>query len=89
MIQESLVESTIGDLHGYEPILLIELDTEKQIAIIKGKNGITPKTKNYGWRNCGCSGAADADAAVEKPRMWQLWEMSQWCMSQAQDYCFC
>ena len=48
VIQDNLVESTIDKLHGYEPILLKEAAAEKQIAIIEGKNGITPKTKKGG-----------------------------------------
>ena len=43
-----MVESTINELHGYKPILLNKTATEKQIAIIEGNNGITPKIKKGG-----------------------------------------
>lgn len=41
-IQDNTVESTIDELRDYKPILMKEAAAEKQIAIIEGKNGITP-----------------------------------------------
>ena len=67
VIQDNLVESTIDEFHGYEPILLKEAAAEKRIAIIEGKNGITPKIKNRGWGGSGGSGGADA-AVKTKPK---------------------
>ena len=48
VIQDNTVESTIDELHGYEPILLKEAAAEKRIAVIEGKNGIITKTKKRG-----------------------------------------
>ena len=46
VIQDNTVESTINELHGYEPILLKEAAAEKRLAAIEGKNGTTQKTKS-------------------------------------------
>ena len=45
VIQDNTVESTIDELHGYEPILLKGAAAEKRIAVIEGKNGINAKAK--------------------------------------------
>ena len=66
MIQDNTVESTIDELHGYEPILLKEAAAEKRIAAIEGKNGINPKTKTKGgW---GTGGGCGGGGAVVKTR---------------------
>ena len=45
VIQDNTVESTIDELHTYEPILLKEAAAEKRLAAIEGKS-TTQKTKN-------------------------------------------
>ena len=65
VIQDNTVESTIDELHGYEPILLKETAaTETRIAQIEGKNGITPKIKKGGRGG----GGGGADAAMEEEK---------------------
>ena len=46
VIQDNTVESTINELHTYEPILLKEAATKKPLVTIEGKNGTTQKTKS-------------------------------------------
>ena len=48
VIQDNKVESTIDELHSYEPILLKEAAAGKHITAIEGKNRINPKAKKNG-----------------------------------------
>ena len=65
VIQDNTVESTIDELHGYEPILLKEAAAEKRIAVIEGKNSINPKTKNKGGRGTGGGGGGGGGVVVK------------------------
>ena len=68
VIQDNTVESTIDELHGYEPILLKEVAAEKRIAAIEGKNGINPKAKKNVCRGSGGGGGGGGGGPVVKTR---------------------
>ena len=55
VIQDNTVESTIDELHTYEPISLKEAAAEKRLAAIEGKS-TTQKTKNKHGKGGGGGG---------------------------------
>ena len=56
VIQDNTVESTIDELHTYEPILLKEAAAKKRLAAFEGKNGTTQKPKNKHGKGGGGGG---------------------------------